>query len=72
MTRVRSLLVVVVSLLVLHGSAFGQAPALSVVNTGPEGPLASLAQANEIRDRLLGADGGAGPDPGAARERCRS
>ncbi len=49
MTRVRSLLVVVFSLLVLHGSAFGQAPALSIVNTGPEGPLASLAQANEIR-----------------------
>ena len=49
MIRVRSLLVVVFSLLVLHGSAFAQAPALSIVNTGPEGPLASLAQANEIR-----------------------
>ena len=49
MTRVRSLLVVVISLLVLHGLAFAQAAALSIVNTGPEGSLASLAQANEIR-----------------------
>ena len=49
MIRVRSLLVVVFSLLVLHGAAFAQAPAVSIVNTGPEGPLASQAQANEIR-----------------------
>ncbi len=50
MTRLRSWSLACCSLVLLAASAAAQAPAaLTVVRTGPEGPLSSLAQANEIR-----------------------
>ena len=53
MTRVRSVLLALCTIVLLAASAAAQAPAtpgaLTVVRTGPEGALATLAQANEIR-----------------------
>ena len=53
MTRVRSVLLALGSILLLAASTAAQSPAtpgaLAVVRTGPEGALATLAEANEIR-----------------------
>ncbi|MCC6991044.1 MAG: Ig-like domain-containing protein, partial [Acidobacteria bacterium] len=50
MTRLRSWSLACCSLVLMAASAAAQAPAaLTVVRTGPEGALSSLAQANEIR-----------------------
>jgi len=49
MTHVRSWLPALCASLVLAASAAAQPPALTVVSTGPDGELASRAEANEIR-----------------------
>jgi uncharacterized protein YfaS (alpha-2-macroglobulin family) len=46
---VRSFCASLCAIVMLVGAATAQQPALTIVNSGPEGPLDSLAQANEIR-----------------------
>ncbi len=49
MTRARFLSLSLSGVLLLAAAASAQNPSLAIVNTGPQGPLDTLAQANEIR-----------------------
>ena len=49
MTRLRPWSFALCTTFLLSASAAAQGPALTVVNEGPEGTLANLAQANEVR-----------------------